>query len=217
MKKLLIIALCALSYHFTIAQNFEGIIIFKITYENLPPEMQNQEAMLPKEYKVHIKDKKSRVESSTAMSTTVVISDMDAKTSTILMNSMGQKMKISLDADDLDGIKSENKSDIEYINEEKTIAGYTCKKALLKTEGDNEGSETSFYYTEEIAPIKLHGFEGMMLKGMPLEYSVSSQGIKMVMTASKIEKTSVSDSMFDVPEGYMEMPENMKQSMGQQY
>lgn len=216
MKKLILFTLLTIGYHFANAQDFEGLIIFTISYENLPPEMQGQEAMLPSEYKVHVKNKKSRVESGSAMGTTVIISDMGAKTSTVLMDMMGQKMKVSLNADDLDEANSENTTQIEYVDGSKTIAGYKCKKANIKTEGDDPDDVAVFYYTEEIAPINLQGLEGMNLKGMPLEYSVSSQGITMVMTASTIEKKSVADSMFEIPEGYTEMPENMRQALKNQ-
>lgn len=217
MKKLILFLVLAIGYQLTNAQGFEGIIIYTISYENLPPEMEGHEAMLPKEYKVYIKNTQSRVESGSAMGTTVVINDMDANTSTVLMDMMGQKMKLSLSPEDIDKENAQNNTNIEYVNESKTIAGYQCKKALLKMEGDNPGDEAAFYYTEEIPAIQLQGFEGINLKGMPLEYSVISQGIKMIMTASKVEKSSVEDSMFDIPEGYTEMPESMKQKMKQQY
>ena len=76
--------------------------------------------------------------------------------------------------------------------------------------------EAIFYYTEEIAPLMLNGMEGLHLKGLPLEYRISMDGMTMVMKASKVDKIAVPDSTFDIPEGYVEMPDYMKDAMQQE-
>ncbi len=54
---------------------------------------------------------------------------------------------------------------IEYLDETKTIAGYTCKKAIMKDES-GQLSMTA-YYTEKINNQAEKKFAG--LKGFPLQ------------------------------------------------
>lgn len=215
MKRLLLISFLALSYSYSFAQDFEGIITFSISYESLPDEMKEAVSMLPKEQTFYIKNNKSKFVQNSSISSTVVISDSNTKTSTVLMDAMGQKFKMTIDTDDLSEIEnvSTDEIKIEYVNESKTIAGYTCKKAIVLMDGFDQ--EAVFYYTEEIAPLMLSGMEGLHLKGLPLEYIISMDGMTMVMKASEVKKTTVPDSTFDIPEGYTEMPDYMKDAMQQ--
>ena len=215
MKRFLLIPFLILSYSFTSAQDFEGIITFSISYEALPDEMKDAVAMLPKEQTFYIKNNKSKFIQNSSMSSTVVISDSNTKTSTVLMDAMGQKYKMTIDTDELSEIENvyTDEIKIDYVDETKTIAGYTCKKAIVVMEGFDQ--EAVFYYTEEIAPLMLSGMEGLHLKGLPLEYNISMDGMTMVMRASEVKKTTVPDSTFDIPAGYTEMPDYMKDAMQQ--
>lgn len=218
MKNLTVLILLTLSYTFSYSQSFEGEIVFAMKYENLPAEMQGMEGMLPKEFKVFVKNEKSRVEFSSMMGPLITITDNKAKTSTMLMNMMGQKMKMTVDHDEeknMDDQSAEN-INIKYLDDTKEIAGYSCKKALLET-GNEEDPDMEFYYTEKIAPVKgMQGFEGVGIKGMPLEYKISKQGMTITVTASSIDKKTVDDGLFEIPEEYTEMPESMKQGMKRQ-
>lgn len=224
MKKLALLLLLTVCFTFSYSQSFEGSVVFKITYENLPPEMKGHEGMMPTEFSFQIKNEKSRMEMSTMMGPAITITDNKAKTSTVLMNMMGQKMKMTVDFDEAKEMADEaNKQmDIQYVDGTKVIAGYTCKKAIMKISADDESGvenegEITFYYTQEIAPIEgMKGFEGVGLKGMPLEYTINQQGITMMVTATSVEKKSIDESVFLIPDGYTEMPANMKQAMQQQ-
>ncbi|MCB0497553.1 MAG: DUF4412 domain-containing protein [Cyclobacteriaceae bacterium] len=223
MKKFILLLLLVSSSAYLFAQNFEGTAVFKITYENLPPEMKGHEGMMPSEFTFLIKNQKSRMEMSSMMGPTIVITDNEAKKSTTLMNMGGQKMKMTIDFDEAEEIEDNaaNNVKIEYVDGTKEIAGYTCKKAIMKVksgeEGDEDEGEIVFYYSPDIEPIEnMKGFEGLNLKGMPLEYSISNRGIKMVVTATSIEKKPIDDSVFVIPEGYTEIPDSMKQMMQQQ-
>lgn len=213
MKRFLLISFLAFTYAFSSAQDFEGIITFSISYESLPDEMKDAVAMLPKKQTFYIKNNKSKFVQSSSMSSTVVISDSKTKKSTILMDAMGQKFKMTIDTNELSEVEdvSTDEIKIEYVNETKTIAGYTCKKAVVVMEGFDQ--EAVFYYTEEIAPLMLSGMEGLHLKGLPLEYIISMDGMTMIMKATKVDKTAVPDSTFDIPDGYTEMPDYMKEAM----
>lgn len=216
MKRLFLIAFFAFTYSFSSAQDFEGIITFSISYDALPPEMADVVAMLPKEQIFYIKNHKSKFLQSSSMSNTVVISDSKTTISTVLIDAMGQKYKMTIDTNEMTDVEGETDEDIKinYVNESKTIAGYDCKKAVVIMDGFDQ--EAIFYYTEEIAPLMLNGMEGLHLKGLPLEYRISMDGMTMVMKATKVDKTAVPDSTFEIPDGYTEMPDYMKEAMQQE-
>jgi GLPGLI family protein len=215
MKRLLLISLFSLSYLISLSQSFEGVIKFNISYESMPADMADAIAMLPQEQTFFIKNHKSKFVQVTSTANTMVISDSEAQTSIILMEAMGQKYKMSMTTDEVKSVELESTEGItiEYIDETKMIAGYECKKALVTMEGFDE--KAIFYYTEKIAPLQLSGMEGLHLKGLPLEYIISMGGMKMVMKATTVEKTEIPDSTFDIPEGYTEMPDNMRSAMEQ--
>jgi len=92
----------------------------------------------------------------------------------------------------------------------KKIAGYKCKKARVKMEGDT-GLE--LYYTEELPAGASREFKG--LKGFPLEYSVVSGPMTMKLTASTVSQESIDKKLFTVPDGYEKQTfEEFQKSMG---
>ena len=213
MKNLLFLAAFMLTSLSGFSQTFEGQIVYSISYKDLPAQLQGQEAMLPQEQVVFVKGDKSRFEQVTGMSSTVVISDMEANTSVVLVEAMGQKFKVTLSKEDVEkSIAQQGNPQVNYVPGTKDIMGYTCKKAEVSMTGMAEPA--IFYYTEEIPPIKMRGMESLNLKGMPMEYEMTNQGITMVVSVSKMEKQALNESLFDVPEGYNEMDDQMKAMMG---
>ncbi len=195
------------------AQSFEGKIVYKITYKNLPPEMQQMAGMMPGSQTLWIKGPKSRYEQNTQQANTIVISDADSGSSTLLMEAMGQKYKLEISKEEMEQMISAQKMpEIKYIDGTKEIAGYTCKKAEVVMEGMD--GPALFYYTEEIPPVQVKGMEALQLKGMFMAYEVSTKGITINIEASSIDKNPVDDNLFAVPGGYTAMPAQMKAMMG---
>lgn len=188
--------------------NFEGKVVYTMTYEDMPAEMKGMESMLPKEMKMYIKENKSRIEQDNMMGKTIIVSDMDAKTGFMEMNMAGQSLRMNISAEDFE--KEVNKMpDIAYFNETKNIAGYDCKKAIMK---DESGQLTlTVYYTEKISNKAHRQFGG--LKGFPLEYSMPQQGMKVIMTASEVSEESISESIFNKSEGYRDITQEELQQM----
>lgn len=205
---LAIICLLASQYTVFAQGNFEGKIVYQITYHDLPAEMANYEAMLPKEMSMFLKGNKSRVEQAQMMGKNVIVSDMDQKNGFMEMDMAGQKLRMNISTEDFE--KEENNIDnIEYLDETKSIAGYTCNKAVVK---DESGAlAMTIYYTPKIKNQAQKEFIG--LKGFPLEYSMSQQGINMVMTANSVDEESISDSMFEKTEGYQDITQADLQKM----
>lgn len=190
--------------------NFEGRIVYTIKYTDLPAEMKGYESMLPKDIKIHLKGNKSRVEQSQMMGTNVVVSDMDQKKGFLEMNVSGQKFRISVASEDFEE-QAAKMPDIEYVDESKQIAGYPCKKAIMKDE--NGAVVMTVFYTDKIK--NQAQMEFISLQGFPLEYQMTQQNMTMQMTATIVSEESVPDNLFDKSAGYKDISqEDLKGMMG---
>lgn len=188
--------------------NFEGKIVYTISYKDMPDEMKGYENMLPKDMTIHIKGNKSRVEQSQMMGTNVVVSDMDKKNGFMEMDMGGQKLRLNISTEEFND-ESNKMSDIEYLDETKTISGYPCKKAIMK---DASGSVImTVFYTEKINNQAQMEFVG--LKGFPLEYSMTQQNMTMKMVASEISEQSVPENLFEKAEGFSDISKADLQKM----
>ncbi len=216
MKKFILSLAVAFATTFTFAQKFEGTIIMGIEYDNLPPELEAYESMLPKENVLKVKGNKSRVEMPSMGGEQIVIMDSDKQEGVILMNLMGQKIAMKMGPEDFkagEEAAKESKTETEITKETKKIAGYTCTKAIIT---DEEGEEVEVWFTKEIPTVaseskKINGD----IDGFPMQYPMERQGMSMVITVTKVDKGSISDTEFDTPEGYQEMTQDELQGMFQ--
>lgn len=95
----------------------------------------------------------------------------------------------------------------------KTIAGYACRKAIGKLK---DGSTFTVYYDPDLIPANLNYSERFQgLKGLPLYFETTTHsGVKMTMTAVKVNITQQLSSIFDTPQsGYRELTYAELQSM----
>ena len=184
------------------AQSFEGVVEYAITYENLPPEMEEHKSLFPTEAKSTIKGHMVKMEQPLSMGMKqVTIMDNKAESGVLLMDMMGQKNAIVLDKESREKFEEEQpETEFEYLNETKTIAGYDCKKALMKMNDGEKDIVLEVYYTPEIASSGMHQMSG--LKGFPLQYSTSAGQFVMTLTAQNVEEKKISEEEFTIPEGY---------------
>ena len=189
---------------------FEGKIEYKITYQNVPAEMEGFESMLPQKMLIYFKGSKIRLEQSMGMAgNQIVLTDNETKESNILMDMLGQKINVFITKEEVEEAeKTMVKPQITYLEDKKEILGYKCKKAKVKN-GDNE---TIVFYTEQLK-IKHKDFSD--LDGYPLQYTIDQDGMMITMTASVVQKEEVSDQLFEVPDGYQKMSmEELQQMTG---
>lgn len=100
----------------------------------------------------------------------------------------------------------------------KKIIGYTCTKAILKS----EASEITLWITDKVAPINSPFFRQFPdLKGFPLEFEVAQESGRATFTATEIG-SKVDKAEFAIPtkkDGYEQMTmaefEAMLQKKGQ--
>ena len=216
MKKLILKAAIAIAVVFVganlNAQSFEGKMTMKIEYEEVPEEYESYMSMFPKESRLYVKGKKTRIEQNTMGGTNTTIMDSETGKGFMVMNAMGQKAAYELES----GVEKKDTSKlptVTYKEETKEIAGYKCKKAELKYDGEEE--PMTIWYTEEITGVYNPQYSGIGIKGSVLEYTVAANGMVMTMTVSEIKKEKVSDDKFTVPEGYEVKPYSELMKLGQ--
>ena len=223
MKKAIILLFVAVfAIQFANSQEkFQGVIKSKVTYEGreLSPQEKQQ---LPTQMNQFYRDEMIRSEQVTPMTTIVTIVNIETEESSTLIDLMGQKYAITMTKEDLDKAKEgmdeeEDKYEVEIVDETKEIAGYTCKKAIIKSE-DNE---ITVYYTDEIDLPKSEQTDRKMfekLDGVPMEYSMvmpQLEDILMTVTVSEISDDKVKKSQFKVPSDFQKItPEEAKQIFG---
>ncbi len=195
------------------AQN-EGTIKYKINMEDVPEEYSSMSNMTMK-----IVWKGDKVYSETVNPYMKVISIEKPGETITLLDQGGRKMMFkSQDHKDDNNEQNNGNVDvnIEYTKEAKTILGYVCKKAIIKTKESkrNDTIEYVVWYTDKI-PNKMknsnNGNNGNIselskIPGMPMEYSFDLQGIKVTVTVTDINYDPVPDEIFNVStDGYQEM------------
>jgi len=216
MKKNILTLILSLTTLPFIAQDFSGKITFEIDYD-LPEAMEPQRSMLPTEMITHIGKQHSKVIQNTMLGEQITIINFKTKITTSLINLMGQKIAIEM-GDIFESSENSNKPTIEYIDDSKTIAGYECKKAIYTitttTDDIDEKIATEIYYSPEIPAQSNHQFKD--LKGLPLEYSVTTQGMTMKIKAISVTKEKYTKKVFEIPSDYEKMTmEEFQKMMGQ--
>jgi hypothetical protein len=208
MKRLSLILLLFIST-FTFAQSdFEGTITMDISYENLNEQMKAAESMLPSATTVEVRDGMAKTTTPSGMGETVVISNISTGEMLTLQNMMGNRIAYKITAEQL---QAENETpEVEYLDETKEIAGYTCKKAIV-TVGE---IETEIYYTEELPNISSQTTSGQ-IDGFPMQTTISIPNMfTQVQTVNKIEEEKVKKIKMEIPEGYTEMSYEELKKMG---
>jgi GLPGLI family protein len=152
------------------------------------------------------------------MSMTTIMDNNSGEILMLMGGMMGNKaVKTSSEELEADNEEEEPEIDIELTNEKKEIAGYKCKKAIIK---DADGNEMEYWYTEDIKTTTTDAKSAAAkLPGQALEYSMNNQGLVMSFTATKVETSlSAADKKekfnMEIPAGYDEMTFEEFTSMG---
>ncbi len=183
----------------------QGKVVYSISY---PESNYDKQAidMMPTEAVMYFKDNNSRMEIQMGMGMSMVtISDSRAKTTTVLMDILGNKTAMKMTEDD---IKKEARQNGEFevlkTEETKTIAGYSCKKAIVTL-----GEKNSFnvWYTNDIKANNSNwNNQFKNIDGFLMEFRMDqSSGLSMLMTAKTISNDNVPVDLFDVPSDYKVM------------
>ncbi len=225
MTRYVIVLFClSFAYQWGSAQD-QGTVVFKLKLEG---SISEHEKMLDgSTMKMVWKGEKLYVEQNAKQMKMIMVEDPEE--TLVLIDRMGQKVMMrhkntaAEEADDEDAAGY----DITYTDETRTIAGYPCKKAILKPRkvqnqkqmpfaDENRVQFVEIWYTEKL-PNYLKGKdlgEGMNsadvmfrdLKGCPLEYKTVTSKVTTTLTVLEINFDPVPDEVFNVStEGYQEM------------
>jgi GLPGLI family protein len=198
-------------------KEFSGTIVYNITYPegSVDPQMA---AMMPKTMKVKIRDVNSRMEMNMGMGSSITLYNSETKTGATLMDMMGQKMAMKITPEDIEKEIAESPQiTVVNVDETKEIAGYECKKAIIKIKekGSDKETELAVYYTDELGSGGMNYNNPMFkdIQGVMLEYTVKEGKIEMTFTAISVEKGKIAESEFEIPEGYNLMTQEEFKSM----
>jgi predicted RNA-binding protein len=179
------------------AQITEGKITYSLDFPDLDIPAA-QKSFLPSESVTYFKEGKSRSETNAGMGVkSVTIST--SKEVVMLIDMMGDKKAIRQDISKID--KSNN---VNITEEEKRIAGYVCRKAILSSGGDDK---VEVWFTKDIVGGGTWGGSFDKIKGAPMEYVIENSGMKMKMTALSVSAEKVDAKIFEIPKGYKEITE----------
>lgn len=200
---------------FTPAKDFTGTVVYNISYEmeNMDPQLAS---FLPKTMKLTVKAPFSKSEINMGMGSNVSIFNAETKTGVTLMDMMGQKFAIRIsDAEVNKELEAAGDVEVVKLDETKEIAGYACKKALVKVK--ETGDELIVFYTDELS-TGLENSNNPIFKdidGLMLEFQMVQKGMSMHFTAVSLDKRKVNDDEFEVPEGFEEITkEEMESKFG---
>lgn len=205
------------------AQYFEGVITFKS--EVVGQNADQMKALMPTSYIMKFKGKKSRIEMKggmvemMGMGTTIY----DGDRYTYILNSSqkkAQKMDVYKAKDD---VKEEvDKPQIKKLGPGEKILGYNTVKYEVKL-NTSQGPLTQVMWiapdikVEKNKAVKnaqsfmVEGVEGFPLK---IVQNMDNLGVKIILTATQVEKQRLSDSEFEIPSDYTVEEMNINQLRG---
>lgn len=183
----------------------EGKISYKIDMAGTEMNFLQKQLFEAAKLTISFKGPFTKTDFDMGMVGTTVIADGSTDTGLMLFNMMGNKTAAKMTAEDFEEKKKLKGSyTVENTDETKEIAGYKCKKAIVKL---GNGGNLTMYFTEDIMPENRNtSFTYEETKGFPLEMQVNMNGMVFNMVASSVDGSPLSDDSFsmEIPEGYTE-------------
>lgn len=188
------------SFSFAQKKMSEGTITFSL---NTSGDVHEALAvMLPDEMIMTIKGPLTRSDVEMAFGNrTTAIMDMRNQSGTVLLDIMDKKFALKTDKDDVEDAADDAKFEVIHQSDVKEIAGYKCKKAIIRNK--KTGDEMAIYYTDAIESANgKHDPKFKDINGFLMEYVSEVNGVTMKMVAEKVSHEKVSDDVFLVPSDY---------------
>lgn len=184
LKSALILCFIALSL-LSIAQNFEGLVIYKVEYLSVPEGM--SEDRLCNQIYLYTNGDQHRIEEKGIAAGNVFLYSAGYPFETVLLNWLGHPVAIS---------QALNYTESPLSREAKTssFAGETCSLVKL--------NDQSVYCADEL--------DGQfpwlpMIDKLPLAFNIQRNGCEMQVTAIQIEHMPIDIGYFQVPQEYSMM------------
>lgn len=214
MKKILFTAFSAFFTLASFAQKkiSEGTISYDIVINTGSEKTQAADFFDGATSTVYLKGAKSRVEIVSSLGTQSTVIDGAKNTIAIIKEFGEQKYIITMTPEEYRAANARQSNvSFTYTDEEKTIVGYKCKKAIGKLSG---GATFSVWYTPDLVPEnKDYQNVNQALPGLAMEYESAIGKMQVTYTVSKISLSPVPAAKFDLPKtGYRVM--TYKESLG---
>ncbi len=198
-------------------KQFEGIITYKISYPG-STFSEAQQAMFPKIMTITIKGQKTKSEIQTQMGSQIGITDYETKTKTQLINMMGQKYAIPQTTEEImEEIKGAPVGEAQVTDETKTIAGYSCTKAIVTVNDDGTKTTYEVWFSKEFGAENAN-FDNPLYKdidGVLMEFSMITPQFTMKFQAISVDKKKISNKAFEIPADYtVTTMEELQSKMG---
>ena len=180
----------------------EGTLVYNMSVETGTGEPKIADMFDGATTTIYLKGSMSRTELVSSLGREATIHDATTGTGVILKDYSGQKLMITMTAQDwaqnnskYDGITFEN------TGETQKIAGFNCKKAIAKLK--NGTSFTVFYTTEVNVANKSYDAQFKTLPGLPVQYEMQTGKMTLKFTLASISYNPVPASKFEIPKsGY---------------
>ncbi|MDQ6902521.1 MAG: DUF4412 domain-containing protein [Bacteroidota bacterium] len=180
----------------------EGTLVYNISVETGSDQPKMADMLDGATTTVYLKGDQSRTEMLSGLGSEATIHNATTGTGVILKDYSGQKLMITLTAQDWE--KNNKKYEgitFENSGETSEIAGFSCHKAIAKLK---DGSTFTVYYTTDVnATNKDYDYQFKSLPGLAVQYEMQTGKMKFKFTLATINYSSVPASKFEIPKsGY---------------
>ncbi|MFT4525290.1 MAG: GLPGLI family protein [Granulosicoccus sp.] len=191
----------------------QGEIVYDLSYPQFGDDNLIA-SMFPSSMSFKFKDNMTRSDLKTRMAvfSTTFVTDKDNRTLTHLVKIASKKSGLILDSADImkDYAKKPEGMQVTLTDSTKSIAGFTCKHALV-TFDDKPEKTFDLYYTEEIAindPNWCSPYQE--IPGVLMQARVKKFNIEMQITASEVVASDYDSAEFVIPNDFEPItPEEM--------
>lgn len=225
MKNIVKISLLAFSFFlftFSISyagsKPFEGVITFSISYPDSDFDAQTL-SVLPKTATMIIKDNMFKMNMNIPGGKQSNVFDLKDKSGYVLLDMMGQKLAIRTDAQAYKDESSNIETEVTFSDETKEIAGYECKKAIIKVTDKESGENYSMnvFYTDEIEMPYTNSSKPIFedIPGVLFEFDIHNKQINLSFSAISVKEMKIKDEVFKFPKEYtIKTEEEIRKSFG---
>ena len=196
---------------------FIGTVVYDVTLAGDVPEQ--AKSMMPTEMTMKVSPDKMIMVMHSSMMDIKNIFDAPAQVMNTLMDMMGQKFNIKNIASDLADQKKKAGmvTTVKPTTETKTIAGYTCKKAIVTVKSNQSAEQTYDVYFLEDFDVSKFNFGNTLpeVNGLALEFTMPQGPFALKMTARSVKKENIAVSEFVIPTDYKQVTtEELKTMFG---
>ncbi|MFN4082606.1 MAG: hypothetical protein ACK4K9_03145 [Bacteroidia bacterium] len=190
----------------------QGKVTFDITYKNLPAMLQLQQEALPKQQVLYFKDSFIRIESGIGGKTkNITIQNIYNGNIYVLLEIYNKKFALIKHDSDLQALKTEMGLDtmvkdlqVQILDSiSRTIAGYTCKKAIVTKKVNGILNKNEIWFTTQLPPVnKQNNDDFKNIPGFLLQYTMNEAGINTTFKAREILPLNLEPNLFKIPPEY---------------